>query len=555
MSSQRKPRTQRYSAQIRASQYDPDVDVNHYSHFATQQQQSHHSYPQRAVSPRASIDVSADPAPTHLQDHYADSSTSSNSAATTVINLSHPNSSNNSNNALVEPSVVINNNQDASITTVTTGQTPLVSNSIDYTSSGDKTAATEPNAATSLISPTATLQPPSSSVTPSASSFTKSLYSIFPTSNLTKKPSNGSNPRRHIKTASQPRAITSNTPLHLLPRSFGEGRQFQHAKTPSVASVRSRLVARTSRSSLQLNLRTNQNNPNPTLIPTPSQSPGGTWDDPHLAPSPYYPNMDPAFLKEQQLAGSGVSAIGDSSGYSGYGHHGFQNGGLGGYNKENPIQDSALFTMNRQDDGRIQLEQAREYYKSRKCLTWTRSKLLLMFSNTILLGYAVILMMAIAPFGIFVALLGYIGIFTQSRKVLTFYTILLWPLFAMITSVGYITFRRSHVSLYQKLKFSWINEYSRDDRLVIQNALNCCGYRSTNDYPSYDLHCFPRAPLPSCESKFLQYQQELLTNTSSAAFSLLPIQLMIMIVALLCSNHIDNLYRSAYPKTPKLYTQ
>jgi hypothetical protein len=81
-------------------------------------------------------------------------------------------------------------------------------------------------------------------------------------------------------------------------------------------------------------------------------------------------------------------------------------------------------------------------------------------------------MMAAAPFGIFVALIGYIGLLSQNRKILSIYTILLWPLFALITSVGYISYRRLHVSLYQKLKFSWINEYSRDDRLVIQNAVS-----------------------------------------------------------------------------------
>ncbi|KAG0295852.1 hypothetical protein BGZ97_004693, partial [Linnemannia gamsii] len=168
----------------------------------------------------------------------------------------------------------------------------------------------------------------------------------------------------------------TSSPPHTLPRTFTDGRQFQHAKTASVASVRSRLVARTSRSSLQLNLRTNQNNPNPTLIPTPSQSPGGTWDDPNLAPSPFYSNMDPAFLKEQQLAGgAGVNGVGDGGGY---GHSQSMNQGGG-----------AGFSMNRQDDGRLQLEQARAYYKSRKCITWTRSKLLLLLANTILLGYAV----------------------------------------------------------------------------------------------------------------------------------------------------------------------
>jgi hypothetical protein len=80
--------------------------------------------------------------------------------------------------------------------------------------------------------------------------------------------------------------------------------------------------------------------------------------------------MDPAFLKEQQLAGgAGVNGVGDGGGY---GHSQSMNQGGG-----------AGFSMNRQDDGRLQLEQARAYYKSRKCITWTRSKLLLLLANTI----------------------------------------------------------------------------------------------------------------------------------------------------------------------------
>ncbi|KAG0308174.1 hypothetical protein BGZ98_008764 [Dissophora globulifera] len=187
-----------------------------------------------------------------------------------------------------------------------------------------------------------------------------------------------------------------------------------------------------------------------------------------------------------------------------------------------------------------------------KGVSWTKSHLdsgIMMIANRNLLY----LMMAAAPFGIFVAIIGYVGILSQSRKVLAIYSVLLWPLFGLITSIGYIGFRRNHVTLYQKLKFSWINEYTRDDRLIIQNALSCCGYRSLGDYPSYDLHCFPRAPLPSCESVFLQFQQDLLSNTSSVAFIVLPVQLLVMIAALLCSNHIDRLYRTAHPITPKIY--
>ncbi|KAG0013129.1 hypothetical protein BGZ80_011272 [Entomortierella chlamydospora] len=246
------------------------------------------------------------------------------------------------------------------------------------------------------------------------------------------------------------------------------------------------------------------------------------------------------------------------------------------------------FSPNRQDEGRLRLEQEREYQKTRKLRTWTKSKVALLVANTLLFIYSVgwtvvmamswkgaawtkpyldsgimivanrkllYIMTVAAPFGVFIAVTGYVGIFAQNRRILSIYTILLWPLLALIVSIGYICFRRKNPFLHLKLKSSWINGYTRDDRLVIQNALSCCGYRAPGDYPSYDLHCFPRASLPPCENLFLTYQQDLLSNTSFSAFSIMALQLVVMIVALLCSNHVDNLYRTANPITPKLYTQ
>lgn len=291
-----------------------------------------------------------------------------------------------------------------------------------------------------------------------------------------------------------------------------------------------------------------------------------------MAPIPRQPKMEPAFMKDYQLPEQTTPMT--SQDFS--------------FGRSFSRTSTMSTAMNRQDEGRLKLEQEREYLMARRWKTWTKSKVLLLLMNTILMGLSITytafmamswrgeewtkqyldsgimmvadrkllyLMTVTPPFGIFVAIVGYIGIFTQSRKVLSAYTVLLWPLFSLMTTIGYISFRRNHVSLYQKLKYSWVYEYSRNDRLVIQNTFSCCGFRSVIDYPSYDLHCFPRAPRPPCERHFLHYQQEFLLNTSTVAFLLIPIQLTIMIVALLCSNHIDNLFRSANPITPKIFTQ
>lgn len=516
MANNKQGKTERYSAQIRASQYDPDLNDDVFSY------QSTNNPPLERSMVLGSQYY-----------HGPGSAASSSSATNTLINL-HTNSQNSSTGALPESL---------------------------------KTSVPSPPQSTTAHVLSAAPIPPNTNNNTSSSSTTP--FSIFPASILRKT--------QHSKSQSHSQALSGTGPTGTGPGPRGPTGFAHHAKTGSVASTRSKLIARVSRSSLQLNLRTSQPSLHPVLSPSPVQSPGGTWDGPNLTPSPMFPSgvMDPVFMKEQQMQYSqGVGVIGG--------------GGVPRYSKEMHRNSMMSFILNRQDDGRLQLEQERQYQRKRILKTWTRSKFVLLLANTLLLAYSIawtfvmtmswkgatwtkpfldsgimmianrkllLLMMAAAPFGIFVSLIGYIGILSQNRKVLSIYTILLWPLFALITSVGYICYRRLHVSLYQKFKFSWINEYSRDDRLVIQNALSCCGFRSLGDYPSYDLHCFPRAPVPSCENRLIQYQQDLLSTASSAAFTLLPVQLLIMVVALLCSNHVDRLYRSAYPITPKLYTQ
>ncbi|KAG0032200.1 hypothetical protein BGZ81_011455 [Podila clonocystis] len=470
MASHKKDRTERYSVQIRASQYDPDLDDDIFSY------QSTNNPPLERPMVLGS------------QYYYGPGSASSNtSAANTLINV-HSSSQTSSTGALPESNI-------------SAVPTPPQS-------------TTSAHVLSSAPTPVPTNSSPSTSSTP---------FSIFPASILRKT--------QHSKSKSHSQALSGTGPR--VPGALGMA---HHVKSSSIASTRSKLIARVSRSSLQLNLRTSQPSLNPVLSPSPVQSPGGTWDGPNLTPSPMFPKggmgmMDAAFIKEQQMQYSqGVGTIGA--------------GGVPRYSKE----------MHRNSLLGYSIAWTFVMTMSWKGAAWTKPFLdsgIMMIANRHLL----LLMMAAAPLGIFVALIGFVGILSQNRKVLSIYTILLWPLFGLITAVGYICYRRLHVSLYQKLKFSWINEYSRDDRLVIQNALSCCGFRSLGDYPSYDLHCFPRAPLPACESRFIQYQQDLLSTASSAAFILVPVQLVVMIIALLCSNHVDHLYRSAYPITPRLYIQ
>ncbi|KAG0050609.1 hypothetical protein BGZ83_004613 [Gryganskiella cystojenkinii] len=206
---------------------------------------------------------------------------------------------------------------------------------------------------------------------------------------------------------------------------------------------------------------------------------------------------------------------------------------------------------------------------------WTKSKWLLLFSNTLLLIYScavlavsigymshrfdyatvmmefhsnlILLAFAGSVFGITCAILGFLGVFRENRTLLTIYTTLLWVVFALYVSVGYIAFRRYKNHLNQHLRDEWMHSYSRDQRLLVQRQMKCCGWLSASSNGEYDLRCFPMINLPGCQFKYREYERALLSTSWTVAFSIVPFQLFVMIVALLCSNHVDGMLRSGRP--------
>ncbi|KAI1318571.1 hypothetical protein EDD11_006261 [Mortierella claussenii] len=206
---------------------------------------------------------------------------------------------------------------------------------------------------------------------------------------------------------------------------------------------------------------------------------------------------------------------------------------------------------------------------------WTKSKWILLLSDLMLLGYscavfgitigymtgrfdlAVVVMefhsnlihlaCAASVLGITSAIVGLVGILRENRIWLSAYTFLLWPVFALYVSVGYIAFRRATSHLRAHVKDEWIHQYSRDQRLVVQRNLKCCGYQDSAWYAAYDMRCFPMINLPGCQHKYNVYEEKLLSTCWTAALSIVPFQLFVMIAALLCSNHVDGMLRSGRP--------
>ncbi|KAG0331710.1 hypothetical protein BG000_010661 [Podila horticola] len=243
MANHKNGRTERYSAQIRASQYDPDLDDDTFSY------QSTNNPPLER--------------PMVLGSQYfygPGSAASSNSATNTLVNLH--NGQNSSTGALPESlntGVPMPPQSTTSAHVLSSAPTPVLNNNSS----------------------------PSTSSTP---------FSVFPASILRKT--------QHSKSKSHSQALSGTGP-----RAPGATGMAHHVKSGSVASTRSKLIERVSRSSLQLNLRTSQPSLHPVLSPSPVQSPGGTWDGPNLTPSPMFPGgggggmgmVDTAFMTEQQM--------------------------------------------------------------------------------------------------------------------------------------------------------------------------------------------------------------------------------------------------------------
>lgn len=136
------------------------------------------------------------------------------------------------------------------------------------------------------------------------------------------------------------------------------------------------------------------------------------------------------------------------------------------------------------------------------------------------------------------ALTGLTGTLLSSRPILAFYTLLLWlPLVAMC-AIGYTAYKRSTFELEHKLDKSWIQFYTPLGRLVIQNALQCCGWSSPWHEGVPSGTCYPRTLLQGCKGPLLIFEQTNLRLVWATAFSLVPMHMINIFVVMLCASHI-----------------
>lgn len=143
---------------------------------------------------------------------------------------------------------------------------------------------------------------------------------------------------------------------------------------------------------------------------------------------------------------------------------------------------------------------------------------------------------------VFTSLIGITGIGLNARPVLAIYVLTLWLSLISMVTVGYITYKRCTFALDRKLDWAWSQWYTPEGRLVIQNTLHCCGYYSALHDAIPSNNCYTRTPFPGCKGKLYRFEKDNLSFIFGAAFSLIPLHIFNITVALLCANHITKTF-------------
>ncbi|TFL02704.1 hypothetical protein BDV98DRAFT_547276 [Pterulicium gracile] len=177
---------------------------------------------------------------------------------------------------------------------------------------------------------------------------------------------------------------------------------------------------------------------------------------------------------------------------------------------------------------------------------WDQSDIILVGNTTEL-----ILCTLVSSLGVLNALIGWAGILLNNRAFLAWWSFLNWIVFALLLAPGYLTFRRRRLNLEGKINQEWSQFLSPAGRLRIQDQLGCCGFFSPFVGATMSQTCYSRSVLPGCKLQYLQFQRMALSRFYAAAFSVVPLQMAIMLVGLLCSNHVT--YRFGKGMMPPAY--
>ncbi|GAN10921.1 conserved hypothetical protein [Mucor ambiguus] len=143
------------------------------------------------------------------------------------------------------------------------------------------------------------------------------------------------------------------------------------------------------------------------------------------------------------------------------------------------------------------------------------------------------------------------AIILNNRPLLAVYNLLMWPCLGMIAAIGYTAYRKSKWNIEGKLSYQWHYQLDSLGRANIQANLHCCGYKTFADYHERSNKCYPRTLYPGCKYKYQNLTMDSLRITWTVAFSMIPVHLLVLFSALMCSNHVNDKFGKGLP--PKLY--
>ncbi|TFY71890.1 hypothetical protein EVG20_g1104 [Dentipellis fragilis] len=166
---------------------------------------------------------------------------------------------------------------------------------------------------------------------------------------------------------------------------------------------------------------------------------------------------------------------------------------------------------------------------------------------------ALVLLTLCSSLFLLASITGIAGVLMNSRPILAVYTMLLFPCLIALASVGYVTYKKDQFSLDRKLSEAWNKWYAPGAQLVLQSALQCCGWASSAHAAVPSGRCYERTPLPGCRGALTRFERSALPTIYGAVFSLVPLHLMNIIAALLCSNHVTRRFgKGIMPKRYRL---
>lgn len=152
------------------------------------------------------------------------------------------------------------------------------------------------------------------------------------------------------------------------------------------------------------------------------------------------------------------------------------------------------------------------------------------------------------------ALIGIFAVQRKDRHLLACHSLLLWPCLALLTTVGYIAYKDTIWDLKTMLGMKWRYDISLDERFQLQENLRCCGFENSSDHAMYKpgSSCTRESLLQGCHEKLYKFESHFLVKAYSICFGLVPIQILVIIVALCYSRPSMPWLGRFYGNTPSI---